>query len=771
MSSTAAICPRLRPGLDCVHQPLPQQPDRLLLRDPASQAVLQRGGREWFVLQRFDGERTFDTIMREFQAQFGQTLSRAHLRALAGQVRRHGFLLDAPPLSPSRRETMRPLPGWNSRTFSVLARALGWLYHPLVGACWMLLGATATIVMLAQGTELWNLLLQVPKLITAAAHQPSISSHGILRIALLLLLIPFLREVAKGIACRRQGLRVAGLRYLWFMRFIPRAAADISGIRRLENRASRVRVVAAGPALEGILLATAIVAMELLPAASPLYAGAGTLAFAAILSLLLNLLPLTDQDGALMLALALEIPDLPQRAKDLAWARLLGRPATEPLCPDRHTGMLCYGLALHLFSVVFNVAVLLLVGYLLVNWLEGTGALLFLLLVFLRFEKEVISGCAACVPRSIRETMKIKMRIPKPVIALLVIIVIGLLGLIPCPDRPSGEFRLQPVVIRELRADIPARIAAIHVSEGQWVTNGQRVAVLMDHQIREQLAQERARLLHEKAQLDLLKAGSRPEQIDKAQQKVRLTLTAYLHSSNTAHRVEGLHAQEHVSDQDYENAIRQRDVDLETMELAKRELDLAACEPRPEELAAQEAEVARLTLRVDQLAADLLRTHVRSPIEGRITTLYVESLAGHAVQAGDVIAQVEDPRRMTVRIALPEAHVGRVQPGATVRVRPWAYPSETFEATVTEIAPRVIMRSEDRLREDIVEQERGSVRNLSTPEDSVVSVLAELDNTDGRLVTDMTGFAKIDAGTRPIGLILLDPVIRFVQVRVWSWLP
>lgn len=770
--SAHTLVPQLRPDVQCIHQPLPQRKDRRLLRDPVSDIVIEIGEREWFVLEQLDGTRSLDAIAEAFLARFGQRLRPSTARALISQFTRQGFLVDAPgSAEPSRWAGMRPLAGFSDRTFSRMAAALGWIWHPLSAIAGATLLLVALILLAARGDELLRMLLQIPDLVIYAAHQPRISSLGLLRLALLLVILPFLRELVKGIACRRRGLRVPGMRYLWFMRFIPRTAADISAIRRLATPAERVHVVAAALLFEGLVLAAALLTMELAPLSGPIQGWAGTLAFAAALSLLLNALPLTDQDGALMLSLSLQIPDLPARAKALAWARLCLRPATEPLTPARHTGFLLYGLALHAFSVAFNVAVLWLVGYLLVSWLEGAGALAFLLLVFLRFEKQILDGCAACIPSRVRNAMKAKKRIPKPLVAILVIALLIGIGLIPCPDRPSGEFRLQPVLKHELRSKIAARIASIHVSEGQLVTNGQLIAVLMDDQIRDQLAQEQARLLREQAQLTLLEVGAREEQIEQARQKVRLTGTAYLHSSNTAHRVEALHSKEHVSDQDYENAIRQRDVDRETMELAKRELALVVSDARPEDLAAQQAEVERLRLRVAQLTSDLLDTALPSPIDGRITTLYIESLVGGAVQPGDVVALVEDQRRMTVRIALPEAHAGRVRIGATVRIRPWAYPTELFKAEVTEIAPRVIMRSEDRLREDFVEQERGSVRNLSTPEDSVVPVLAELDNAEGRFVTDMTGFAKVDTGVRPIGLILLDPVIRFVQVRVWSWIP
>ena len=63
------------------------------------------------------------------------------------------------------------------------------------------------------------------------------------------------------------------------------------------------------------------------------------------------------------------------------------------------------------------------------------------------------------------------------------------------------------------------------------------------------------------------------------------------------------------------------------------------------------------------------------------------------------------------------------------------------------------------------------VRNLNMPEERIVPVLAEIDNEGVPFRSEMTGFAKIDAGWKPLGYAFLQPVIRFVTVQVWSWIP
>ncbi|HEY8240317.1 MAG TPA: HlyD family efflux transporter periplasmic adaptor subunit, partial [Kiritimatiellia bacterium] len=138
---------------------------------------------------------------------------------------------------------------------------------------------------------------------------------------------------------------------------------------------------------------------------------------------------------------------------------------------------------------------------------------------------------------------------------------------------------------------------------------------------------------------------------------------------------------------------------------------------------------------------------------------------------GDVVAIVEDSRKVAVRIALPEPYAGDVKVGAKVRAKPWAYSSRTFKGTVTSIKPVLVDKAEDILRQDTIEQEKGAMRSLNMPGDNVVLVMAEVENRDGLLRTDMTGFAKIRAGAKPLGWALLSPVLRFLGVRVWSWIP
>ncbi|MBP6700191.1 MAG: hypothetical protein KA135_03030, partial [Halioglobus sp.] len=103
--------------------------------------------------------------------------------------------------------------------------------------------------------------------------------------------------------------------------------------------------------------------------------------------------------------------------------------------------------------------------------------------------------------------------------------------------------------------------------------------------------------------------------------------------------------------------------------------------------------------------------------------------------------------------------------------RMWAMPDVILEGTVSHISPVVVDTTKDIRKEDSIEQSTGAVRSLNAPMDYVVPVLVEVPNEDGRLKVNMSGYAKIEVERTAAALAFLDPIIRFVRVQVWSWLP
>jgi multidrug resistance efflux pump len=189
-------------------------------------------------------------------------------------------------------------------------------------------------------------------------------------------------------------------------------------------------------------------------------------------------------------------------------------------------------------------------------------------------------------------------------------------------------------------------------------------------------------------------------------------------------------------------------------ELARREKDLADTEgtlllmeagTRPEAIEAARAHLARLqeeSRYLGQLESKLL---VHSPVSGLITTARLKEKVGQFLGEGDPICLVAEPDKLEAEIALAEQDVARLRVGQPVKLKARALPFETFHAAVARIAPSAT-------RADV---------------QGTVTVYCRIDNTGVELRPEMSGYARISTGRRPIGAIAIARVLRYVRTEFW----
>ncbi len=763
--------PVFRSDLEILAQPAPGQPDRHLIKDPRSGRIIELSAKDLFLCRQMDGATDLAAIAARFRDTFQLAIRPEQVAALAESLRAEGFLANSA-VETRTWERMKPLPLPFDRWLPALARALG----PLAG--WPLLSLQLVLlipaaVLLVQhapliGYYLFDLLTHLE--IAGAAGFSSIFTIGsVIQIAVFFTLIPFLREIAKGVAACHFGVRVPDVRYGWFMRFIPRCTAALHGIVRLE-KGEQIRVLAAGLRLELIAFALGLLGTALFLDSNPVNDLSRNLAIGAALRFLLTANPLGEGDGGAIAGLLVDEPDLHRRSVRAFRAWLFRRPMPEPLNDRRRRNVIVWGALSDLAVQGITVALLALLGYLLVQWMGGVGAVLSLLLVLLKYEDSLRASwrrsTGTVMARSEQTSRKsFWLR------TLLVVVVLTVIALIPYPYEVSGEFRTQPVAQREVRAEVTALIEAIPVVEGGEGKAGDVIAQLSTRLLEKDIELNRAALRKETEHLRAMEAGARPEDIAQLEQAVKSIETKLRFSEENLRRSADLFEKSHISPQEYQNVLQVRDLDIETLESARLALASARAGVRKEEIEAQRAVVDSLTIALKHLEDDLARTTIRSPIDGRVVTMYIQGRVGQQAVPGDVIAVVEDTSRAIVRIALPEPYSGVVGVGSSVRIRPWAYANRSFTGTVSTVLPIVIDKNRDMMQQASIEQERGMVRNLNMPEERIVPVLAEIDNEGIPFRSEMTGFAKIDAGWKPLGYAFLQPVIRFVTVQVWSWIP
>jgi GAF domain-containing protein len=153
------------------------------------------------------------------------------------------------------------------------------------------------------------------------------------------------------------------------------------------------------------------------------------------------------------------------------------------------------------------------------------------------------------------------------------------------------------------------------------------------------------------------------------------------------------------------------------------------------------AEMERAQLRIDN-------AQLRSPIDGVVMTPNLQNTAGEHLDAGAAFAQVQDLSSARVHIAVDQQDAYLIRPGQPVAIKLDSFPTQTQHGKVLSISPEA--------------QADGSSR--------VFYAQVLLPNANGELRSGMEGRAKILAGYRPAGFVLLRAPALWVWEKLWDWI-
>lgn len=374
-----------------------------------------------------------------------------------------------------------------------------------------------------------------------------------------------------------------------------------------------------------------------------------------------------------------------------------------------------------------------------------------------------------------RRTSRVWTRVRRWAIAIVITASIVRIGFIPYPYETGGSFVLLPTTRVEVRSEIEGIVEEVSVREGQWVEAGAPIARLSARMQERNVKATQGQLDEARSQLLLLKAGPKPEDVERAEAAVRTARTSLSWSSPRADRYAEIYGKKMISIQEYENVLRQKDMDTQALAESEANLRLVRSGARKEQIDALEAQARSLEALVDNYKVDLEHTAIHAPISGRVVTPRVEEITGTYLKPGqrDLVAEIEDARTVRVEVQVPEEDVSDVQIGAAVKVVAWAFHDMTFHGTVVAIAPVAATNAADSGSTTVVSgaTQNGTQVAVTSATNRSVRVITEIPNPQGLLKSDLTGYAKIATGYRPVWDVLLRPLIRWFEVEFWYWIP
>jgi len=293
------------------------------------------------------------------------------------------------------------------------------------------------------------------------------------------------------------------------------------------------------------------------------------------------------------------------------------------------------------------------------------------------------------------------------VVAVLAVIGLGLatwFGLIAPNGDHSGLVASGTVEATEalLGFQVPGRIEAVLVSEGDDVAAGQELARLDRSELTARLAGAQAQARAARAMLTELERGFRPEELAQARAALRAAEQRQVEAERERDRSQRLYEGGAISRQAFEQAETAATVAETQQEQAKEQLALLEAGPRRERIEAQRAAVHQAEAAVSQAEASLTNAVIMAPFAGVITVRHREP--GETVPAGGAVLTLMNPNDRWVRIYLRGDVVGRAALGQGATITADAYRDKTYSGEVAFIAreaeftPRNVQTAEERVK-------------------------------------------------------------------------
>jgi putative peptide zinc metalloprotease protein len=605
-------------------------------------------------------------------------------------------------------------------------------------------------------------------------------------------------EFAHGLALKHFGGKVEEMGFL-ILYFIPAFYCNVSDAWMLKKR-ERIRVTLAGSYAQVILWALAtivwrLVATETLASRICLI----LIAFTAIQTVL-NFIPLIRLDGYYLLSDLLEVPNLRPKAMAYLKSSLISLCTGVPSGKEQSLSLrekrlfLGYGTASALFTLMLVWIMFQRIGGWIITEYKTWGIVFISMLFFMALP--IANGENAAASGQVIKGITVRFR--KSPVALVLVALILLAGFIPWQLKISGDFTMLASNRASVTPQVLGNIRKIYVDQGTSVRSGDVLAEVDNLELSNSYEDAKGELSAQRASLDLLKAGTRPEEIERARKLIE-TKKAELYNTTRVNQERAMLREtiakkeaelanarsnyertqsllnsglvaKNEADRDRtayevqqkvlseakgqlsvleEQTDRNWDVKRKELAQAQSELKLLQAGSRKESIRAVESLVRKLEEKVSILGRQVELLKIRSPIDGTVATPYLHNRIGDFLDKGSVFCEVVSDGIMVIEMPIPEKEIGDVRLGFPITLKVRGYPRRWYEAHVRRIAP--------------VAATNGSERT--------VIVQGELPNPDGSLKAGMTGVGKLLCGKRTIYEIASRRAIRWLRTEFWEYLP
>lgn len=269
-------------------------------------------------------------------------------------------------------------------------------------------------------------------------------------------------------------------------------------------------------------------------------------------------------------------------------------------------------------------------------------------------------------------------------------------------STPSGQAVLTAsgyVIARDvyvISTKVDGRVKDIFIERGQLVKAGDTIITIEDDEFRARVALAEAQVAKAQANLDQLKAGSRPEEIARARAQAAAAKATAVQAKREEDRIAGLAKQGISSTNEMDQATANRKVADANYNALAELASLAEIGPRQEEIQMAEAALQESKANLDYARTQLSYTVINAPITGTILEkvakkgemLTSQNFGGTTQGARSSAVSMADLTDLQVELDINEDDLPRVRLKQKCEVRVDSHPDQVIPGEVDEIAPK-----------------------------------------------------------------------------------
>jgi RND family efflux transporter MFP subunit len=238
---------------------------------------------------------------------------------------------------------------------------------------------------------------------------------------------------------------------------------------------------------------------------------------------------------------------------------------------------------------------------------------------------------------------------------------------------------------------VDGRVQSFPINEGDFVTKGQSLALLLTETINLELEAAQAELLLKKHDLTELENGARPEELAAADARKKAAKAFHDFRLAQLQRATHLFEKGAFNEEELHEIEAEAEAAQQVFRQGEENWKLVVAGPRAEKILQAKARVTMQDAIVRNLKSRVRKYTIVAPFDGFVVAEHTEQ--GEWIKQGDLVADVVALNEVDVLVNVRASHVAHIQIGQKISVEVPALANLSVTGNVSSIVPQADIRA------------------------------------------------------------------------------